>query len=564
MSVINILMQLRKVCNHPDLFEPRPIVSSFVTESLQYHVPSLVFNLSDELFTERQQTLFFYQPSFVELELQYSVFSCHRARHLQTSRKLIEEVLSATLPSNTKPSPNKTTEAKFFSDSTLHGLNIVDDHSLQMECIRQQRASGSANLRLKHTIQYLARTNRHHCNFYMPVYGHDLQECVGVEQVMLKPIKTTRFASYTAQSHATCQQTLNYEDNKHKSTSYWSQTQTLSSMLNIVNNNLYNAKSNHEMADILARFVVYVPHVVGAARNTADPYDNGLVRLRVVHPKPSICQRQKTLIEDITGKTMNAASKPPSPKSLLVNQIECSMSTQFPEKRLIKYDCGKLQTLAELLRTLIADSHRVLLFTQMTRMLDILENFLNYHGYKYLRLDGSTSIEQRQVLMERFNNDKRIFCFILSTRSGGIGVNLTGADTVIFYDSDWNPTMDAQAQDRCHRIGQTRDVHIYRLISEKTIEENILKKANQKRLLADMTIEGGCFTTALLKKHHITELFDEEETLDENGSEARLINATSSLTEPPAAPPVPEVEPMIAEEAQVNETQFEDVNIKII
>lgn len=132
----------------------------------------------------------------------------------------------------------------------------------------------------------------------------------------------------------------------------------------------------------------------------------------------------------------------------------------------------------------------------MTRMLDVLEQFLNYHGHIYLRLDGNTRVEQRQVsaaglyvefdmtclhlflhlcvyslctfsplhqaLMERFNADQRIFCFILSTRSGGVGVNLTGADTVIFYDSDWNPTMDAQAQDRCHRIGQTRDVHIYR------------------------------------------------------------------------------------------------------
>lgn len=125
-------------------------------------------------------------------------------------------------------------------------------------------------------------------------------------------------------------------------------------------------------------------------------------------------------------------------------------------------------------------------------MLDVLEQFLNYHGHIYLRLDGNTRVEQRQVssdgpyvgcsrlfshlcvhflctfsplhqaLMERFNADQRIFCFILSTRSGGVGVNLTGADTVIFYDSDWNPTMDAQAQDRCHRIGQTRDVHIYR------------------------------------------------------------------------------------------------------
>ncbi|OAD78628.1 hypothetical protein PHYBLDRAFT_107969 [Phycomyces blakesleeanus NRRL 1555(-)] len=103
------------------------------------------------------------------------------------------------------------------------------------------------------------------------------------------------------------------------------------------------------------------------------------------------------------------------------------------------------------------------------------------HGHRYLRLDGATKIEQRQGLTEQFNNDKRILCFILSTRSGGLGINLTGADTVIFYDSDWNPSMDKQCQDRTHRIGQTRDVHIYRFVTEFTIEENIFKKANQKR-----------------------------------------------------------------------------------
>lgn len=180
---------------------------------------------------------------------------------------------------------------------------------------------------------------------------------------------------------------------------------------------------------------------------------------------------------------------------------------QFPDPRLIQYDCGKLQTLDRLLRQLKSGSHRVLIFTQMTRMLDVLEAFLNYHGHIYLRLDGTTKVEQRQMYMERFNNDKRIFAFILSTRSGGVGINLTGADTVIFYDSDWNPTMDAQAQDRCHRIGQTRDVHIYRLVSEKTIEENILKKANQKRLLGDLAIEGGNFTTAYFKSSTIQDLF---------------------------------------------------------
>ncbi|XP_016161069.1 PREDICTED: helicase SRCAP-like, partial [Ficedula albicollis] len=178
---------------------------------------------------------------------------------------------------------------------------------------------------------------------------------------------------------------------------------------------------------------------------------------------------------------------------------------------------GKLQALDVLLRRLRAGGHRVLIFTQMTRMLDVLERFLTFHGHIYLRLDGSTRVEQRQALMERFNADKRIFCFILSTRSGGVGVNLAGADTVVFYDSDWNPTMDAQAQDRCHRIGQTRDVHIYRLISERTVEENILKKANQKRLLGDMAIEGGNFTTAYFKQQTIRELFDMAPEERDNG-----------------------------------------------
>ena len=191
------------------------------------------------------------------------------------------------------------------------------------------------------------------------------------------------------------------------------------------------------------------------------------------------------------------------------------MLIQFPERRLIQYDCGKLQTLDLLLARLKREKHRCLIFTQMTKMLDVLELFLNYHGYTYVRLDGTTQIIQRQMLMERFNSDEKIFVFILSTRAGGIGVNLTGADTVIFYDSDWNPTMDAQAQDRCHRIGQTKDVHIYRLISKNTVEENILKKANQKRLLGDLTIDGGSFDVNYFKKNNIRDLFDQNVTMEE-------------------------------------------------
>jgi SNF2 family DNA or RNA helicase len=117
------------------------------------------------------------------------------------------------------------------------------------------------------------------------------------------------------------------------------------------------------------------------------------------------------------------------------------LSSFFPDKKLIQFDAGKLQTLAELLRELKRGGHRVLIFTQMSKMLDILEAFLNLNGHTYLRLDGSTAVDRRQRLMDRFNGDARIFCFILSTRSGGLGINLTGADTVVFYDQDWNPAM---------------------------------------------------------------------------------------------------------------------------
>lgn len=116
------------------------------------------------------------------------------------------------------------------------------------------------------------------------------------------------------------------------------------------------------------------------------------------------------------------------------------------------------------------------------------------------------------MLMEKFNHDPSIFCFILSTRSGGLGINLTGADTVIFYDSDWNPAMDAQAQDRAHRIGQTREVHIYRLVTESTVEENILRKAQQKRNLETLVMTKGHFTTEFFSAANLRQLVHGKES----------------------------------------------------
>ncbi|KAF2004418.1 helicase SWR1 [Amniculicola lignicola CBS 123094] len=154
-------------------------------------------------------------------------------------------------------------------------------------------------------------------------------------------------------------------------------------------------------------------------------------------------------------------------------------------------DSGKLARLDSLLKQLKANDHRVLLYFQMTKMIDLMEEYLTYRNYKYCRLDGSTKLEDRRDTVADFQSNPEIFIFLLSTRAGGLGINLTSADTVIFYDSDWNPTIDSQAMDRAHRLGQTKQVYVYRMITRGTIEERIRKRALQKEEVQRVVISGG-------------------------------------------------------------------------
>lgn len=157
-------------------------------------------------------------------------------------------------------------------------------------------------------------------------------------------------------------------------------------------------------------------------------------------------------------------------------------------------DSGKLDCLKELMEEIVDGEHRTLLFCQSTQMLDIIQNFFRQWKFRSIRLDGTTPAPLRLDLVREFNGNPAIQCFFISTRAGGTGLNLTGADTVIFYDHDWNPANDSQAQDRAYRIGQTKPVTVYRLISQGTIEEKILHRQELKRSLADEVIgadEGG-------------------------------------------------------------------------
>lgn len=151
-------------------------------------------------------------------------------------------------------------------------------------------------------------------------------------------------------------------------------------------------------------------------------------------------------------------------------------------------DSGKFMKLSQILTEMKAKGFRILLFSQFVMVLDIIEEYMNIKEHRYLRLDGSTPVNERQDLIDEFSNDSSIFVFLLSTRAGGLGINLTAANVVILHDIDFNPYNDKQAEDRCHRIGQTRDVEIIRLISKDTIEEGILQAAQRKlKLEKDIT-----------------------------------------------------------------------------
>ncbi|KAL1843466.1 hypothetical protein VTJ49DRAFT_1576 [Mycothermus thermophilus] len=442
MSIINCLMQLRKVCNHPDLFVDRPIMSSF--------------------------------------RMQRSVAAEYELDARLVQKRLLE------------PTPMKTVNLSF--------LNMVPTLYENMSAAHAERIAQLSTHRILLDLRDAQRTRAHNASHELDpasvksnlVYlesaarwdrFEELQHCVYVNALrrQQRPIYGRRLIEML---------TLDTHRRPHKPRpkvpqkimSWFEEDSFL--LRNAIPTLQQRADS---METIITKFACVTPAVVTGDMTRLLLGDRGVAAFR---------EEDLRLSAPVRHAPYMPPERPPDPW----HEARMRLSIQFPDKRLLQYDCGKLQVLDKLLRRLQAGGHRALIFTQMTKVLDILEQFLNIHGHKYLRLDGATKVEQRQMLTDRFNHDPRILCFILSTRSGGLGINLTGADTVIFYDQDWNPAMDKQCQDRCHRIGQTRDVHIYRLVSEHTIEANILRKAGQKQMLDDVVIQEGEFTTDYFHK----------------------------------------------------------------
>ncbi|XP_047102247.1 ATP-dependent helicase brm isoform X2 [Schistocerca piceifrons] len=184
---------------------------------------------------------------------------------------------------------------------------------------------------------------------------------------------------------------------------------------------------------------------------------------------------------------------------------------------------GKFELLDRILPKLKATNHRVLLFCQMTQLMTIMEDYLSWRGFTYLRLDGTTKAEDRGELLRKFNSpDSEFFLFLLSTRAGGLGLNLQAADTVIIFDSDWNPHQDLQAQDRAHRIGQQNEVRVLRLMTVNSVEERILAAARYKLNMDEKVIQAGMFdqkSTGSERQQFLQSILHQDEAEEEEENE---------------------------------------------
>ncbi|KAJ3108454.1 hypothetical protein HDU97_001161 [Phlyctochytrium planicorne] len=213
---------------------------------------------------------------------------------------------------------------------------------------------------------------------------------------------------------------------------------------------------------------------------------NVLMQLRKICNHPYLFNLHIEGLPQPKGSAASAPSRRSGKKS-----TKKEVAVRLPD---IVASSGKMLMLERLLPRLLERGHKVLIFSQMTRMLDILaEWFEEVKKWKACRIDGSIPLEERRQQIQAFNTSKEHNIFLLSTRAGGLGINLTAADTVIIYDSDWNPQVDLQAQDRVHRIGQTKPVIIYRLVTSGTVEKKILDRASSKRKLEKLVIHKSEF-----------------------------------------------------------------------
>lgn len=489
-NLMNLVMQFRKVCNHPELFERRDAKSPITPSPVIYNVPKLVYNLdilkSNFLF---MQKYFLFTCQYIsdvhKNDLSNSIFAFCSAMNLSFGE--IHQILLGNI--------RKRWQHFYYSRRKEGMIKFMDDWSspkdrkpsLNIVCHTSLHDDLTSNLLLQDFI-----FTRKNCASKV-VYGHAMHTYYSLgEQKLLDSLGVSQ--EIDIENTKTDIQISKFGD---------------CSNMKFIKQEYISSELPSFLSSIIPKIQSCNVTLYCSSRRAAHDLKRHTDEFSY-----------SSLNFYWTEATNNEANKSPaqylypsvySPIDIL-KPINGWSNIYIPDKETLVTDAGKLSVLDSLLKKLKKEGHRVLIYSQMTKMIDLLEEYMWHRHHKYMRLDGSSKISERRDMVADFQARTDIFVFLLSTRAGGLGINLTAADTVIFYDSDWNPTVDQQAMDRAHRLGQTKQVTVYRLICKGTIEERILQRAREKSEIQKLVISGGNFKPDTLKpKEVVSLLLDEDE-----------------------------------------------------
>jgi DNA helicase INO80 len=449
-NLMNLVMQFRKVCNHPELFERRQKHSSFVFTSREPHVkntqpvygvlrtyaanlvnpitfeiPRLVFHQMDRLYGVKRVPIDIHQNSqlYRLLGMTQSQWKMHFSKDLficyivmmhslvSYGRRVYINDLRSIIMKHSKGQHHQEHDPHhhFNGGGTKMLDEIHPEQNLGISNGHSRRTVGSdISLMIGECFLYFAKEDSTICGSKFLTSKSVIQ----LRESMTYPIKAIRCVQskiYAPPINYTCQD-FNFERVRHQ--------------------------------------VEYSPYMLYAFYGAQRSFPQ-----REFLPRSGLTQKE--IHEYFIDKSFSGGL-------LTYFDPEYKEEIEIPSFNSLVTDSAKLRYLDVLLANLKRDGHRVLIFCQMTKMMNLLEEYLTRRRFSFFRLDGNTSIGERNQMVKEFQTNPEIFAFILSTRAGGLGITLTAADTVIFYDNDWNPTMDAQATDRAHRIGQVNDVSVYR------------------------------------------------------------------------------------------------------
>ncbi|XP_075073303.1 E1A-binding protein p400-like isoform X2 [Mixophyes fleayi] len=661
-SVLHVLMQLQRICNHPDLVDPRPGQSSYAFEALKYKTASLVLQaLEYDPWKNPDLSLF----DLLGLENKMTRYEANVLPGQKVTRRLMEEIYSspdiASRPNPVKIKPSRlfqpvlygqkpegrtvafsntpasrlvtTTTATVTQQGQARGRSPVTTASTnqggEVVKIAQLAASGAAQGRIAQpktpvTLQFQGNTfTLSQSQLRQLTAGQPLQLQGSVLQIVSAPGQQYLrppgpVVMQTVSQGSSIQNAINALGNQHPSsipnssvtpqtgmqgrsimpypgggdpasalkTSQSSLTPAqdlaeeklrlmrerlerlffcnerrcgqapvygtdLLSLCSVRSsavqtpiagtkwrwvgsvNCLLSSLSSKDFSDPLGHLILST----GQQKGLLEPLDKSALcvvpaivaappLLVVPHPSPIYTHNMKILSHNLKEQA--------APYMKYLQERTSPRCMQAPDLRLIQCDSGKLEALSILLRKLKSEGRRVLMFSQMLLMLDILEIFLDSNSFTFLRIDEFANYDQCHDLMRSFNQDPRIFCILISTQSRSLGVPYVEADTAIFYDSDLNPVMDSRAQAWCDRIGRTKDIHIYRLVSGNSVEEKLLKNGT-KDLIREVAAQGNDFSMAFLTQQTIHELFELYSPLEDSGFGVKAEEFVMLSQEPPPA-----------------------------